>query len=40
MVAFLLLLIMGLAYIVMTDAPRYDAPVPSPNFKSEEQLGP
>ena len=40
MAVMLLVLILGLGYIVVRDDGADDEPVPSPNFKSEEELGP
>jgi hypothetical protein len=40
MAIMLLVLILGLGYIVLSDEGADDEPVPSPNFKSEEELGP
>jgi hypothetical protein len=39
MVAFLTALLIGLVHVVVTESTG-DAPIPSPNFKSEEHLGP
>lgn len=40
MAVMLLVLILGLGYIVVRGDGADDEPVPSPNFKSEEELGP